>query len=165
MKNNSCSIYVREVTENSNKQLMQIYPANFKLWVLLRVLWFLSFTSPQIISLGDFLCVWRPNRKLTKRSHSSSFIIKTPASIPARLIPHWIHFMCKEIFQPGFTGAVGAGWGGVEYIYIYIEREREREREKIKKNMFSFSNQYSIMLIQGSLYKDIGLPPLIYFHD
>ena len=66
------------------------------------------------ISLGDLLWVWKPNMKLTKRSHSSGFIIKTRASIPAGLIPHLIHSMCKEIFQPDFNGVRGK-----KYIYIY----------------------------------------------
>lgn len=97
------------------QQLVQVYPADFKLWVLWWALWFLNFTSPEVISLGELLWVWKPNVKLAKRSHSSGFIIKTLASFPAGLIPHLIHFMCKEIFQSDFTGV-----GGKKYIYTHV---------------------------------------------
>lgn len=99
-----CLIYIRELTWNSNKQLMKMQPANFKLQALLGVLWSLSFTNTVVMSLGDLACYkFEDNMKLTKCSHSNGFIIKTPSSIPARLSPHWIHLMCK-IFQPDFTG-------------------------------------------------------------
>lgn len=73
--------------------------------------------------------------KLTKRSHSSGFIIKTLASIPAGLIPPLDSLNVRRSFSQ-----ISLGWGGGEkyiYTHIYIPVCIYTHTYKIRKNMFS----------------------------